>query len=357
MAKENLNGSEGRWYPSGAALKALKEHLGVWIKDRWRYERCLRSRSRAYLSLSNRYESLSQAPDGSGYACRWRYTSRLHAPGLQPDLGLRLLKRCLSDAPIKRQASPPPGDGRPQISVMIGHRGLSRLPLLLATIESLAAQEAIALEVLVIEQAPQVEIAEALPRWVRHIHAPLADASAPYNRSQTFNIGAAHARSPVLLLHDNDMLVPSGYTRRILEKIGSGFEVVNPKRFIFYLSEHHTLDLLCDNAELHSHPSEAIVQNLEAGGSMAITSKTYAAIGGMDEGFVGWGGEDNEFWDRCLTRPTWVWGYEPIVHLWHAGQPLKHTSDNPNIRRAREVMGQSAQQRIARLLHQRALSA
>jgi hypothetical protein len=91
------------------------------------------------------------------------------------------------------------------------------------------------------------------------------------------------------------------------------------------------------------------VQNLEAGGSLAITSAAFAAIGGMDEEFVGWGGEDNEFWDRCLTRPTWTWGYEPIVHLWHPSQPLKGQADNPNLVRCRQVMERSPEVRITAL--------
>jgi hypothetical protein len=114
--------------------------------------------------------------------------------------------------------------------------------------------------------------------------------------------------------------------------------------------------LLAGKASFDSHPAEAIVQNLEAGGSMAITKQAYEEIGGMDEGFVGWGGEDNEFWDRCLTRPTWTWGYEPIVHLWHPSQPLKGQADNPNLVRCRLVMEQSPEQRIV-ALGQRRLAA
>jgi GT2 family glycosyltransferase len=153
----------------------------------------------------------------------------------------------------------------------------------------------------------------------------------------------------VLLLHDNDMLVPAGYCRRLLERIARGYAVVNPKRFIFYLDEDHSARVLAGSEDYAERPAEAIVQNLEAGGSMAITAAAYAAIGGMDEGFIGWGGEDNEFWDRCLTRPTWIWGYEPIVHLWHRGQPLKHRRDNPNLDRARGLMQRPALERIAAL--------
>ena len=331
----------------------LREQLGVWLKDRWRWERALRSGSRRYLALTNRRETLEAAPDGSGYACRWTHTSSLHAPRLQPKLGQRLLGRALADAPIGRCSAPPVGEGAPELSVLIGHRGLERLPLLLATLDSLAAQEGVNLECLVIEQDHQPRIAASLPDWVRHLHAPLPDREAPYNRSHTFNAGARAARAPVLLLHDNDMLVPRGYARRLLERIAAGYEVVNPKRFVFYLCQLHSQAVLAEGASFDQQPAEVIVQNLEAGGSMAITRRAYCQLGGMDEAFSGWGGEDNEFWDRCLTLPTWIWGYEPIVHLWHPGQPLKGQRDNPNLDRARNLLRLSPQERILQLRQRR----
>lgn len=326
-----------------------KEWLGVWLKERLRYEWLLRRPAPAHLAIANRDELLEAAPDGLGQRCLWRHTSRLHAPRLQPPLGTRLLHRCLEEAPIRRRSAPGWEDGPPELSVLIGHRGSERLPLLLATLNSLAAQEDVRLECLVIEQDSEPRIANRLPPWVRHIHGPLSDPTAPYNRSHTFNLGARQAHAPVLLLHDNDMLVPAGYARRLLERIARGYAVVNPKRFVFYLDEVHSARVLAGSQDYAERPTEAIVQNLEAGGSMAITAEAYAAIGGMDEGFVGWGGEDNEFWDRCLTRPTWTWGYEPIVHLWHRGQPLKHQQDNPNLERARAVMQRPALERIASL--------
>jgi hypothetical protein len=326
-----------------------REQLGVWLKDRWRWERALRSPSRRYLSLANRSETLEPAPDGEGFACCWTYTSRLHASQVQPRLAQRLLGRCLGDAPIGRRPAPTPFNGTPQISVLIGHRGTERLPLLLATLESLADQEEVTLECLVIEQDTTPRIGAALPAWVRHIHAPLAEPEAPYNRSNTFNVGAGAARSPVLLLHDNDMLVPRGYARRILQRMGNGYAVVNPKRFIFYLHQQHSQAVLNHGAAYDEVPADYIVQNLEAGGSMAITADAYKRLGGMDEEFRGWGGEDNEFWDRCLTLPTWIWGYEPIVHLWHLSQPLKGEGDNPNLERARSLMRRPTRERIEHL--------
>ncbi|MCT0225910.1 glycosyltransferase family 2 protein [Synechococcus sp. CS-1328] len=327
----------------------MREWLGVWIKDRWRYERALRSSGRRYLGLANRRERLDPAPDGSGFACRWEFTSHLHAPKIQPRLGQRLLRRCLNDAPIRRSPQSPLLDDQPQVSVLIGHRGLDRLPLLLVTLESLAAQTDVAFECVVIEQDEHPQIGPLLPGWVRHMHTPPARPDAPYNRSRAFNAGALEARAPVLLLHDNDMLVPCGYLQRILPKVELGYQVVNPKRYVFHLSELHTTAVLNTAAALDEWPAESIVQNLEAGGSVAITRQAFWEIGGMDEAFEGWGGEDNELWDRCQTLRCWNWGYEPIVHLWHRRQLLKHAARNPNLDLVRKRLAEDRHLRIDRL--------
>ncbi|MEB3199689.1 MAG: galactosyltransferase-related protein [Synechococcaceae cyanobacterium] len=328
----------------------MREWLGVWLKDRWRYERALRSGEHGWLALRNRHDQLEPAPDGLGFDCRWTFTSDLHAARIQSSLARRVWRQALASAPIERAPQPPAAaEDPPQLSVVIGHRGLERLPLLLATLESVAAQTGIALECLVVEQDEPSRIGSALPSWVRHIPAPLSDPQAAYNRAHAFNVGAAAARAPVLLLHDNDMLIPREYGKRLLARLARGYDIINPKRFVFYLCCQDSEAVLAREIPLRDLRPAEIVQNLEAGGSFAIRRSTYAELGGMDEGFVGWGGEDNEFWDRCLTRPTWTWGYEPLLHLWHAPQPLKDQHANPNVERYRQRLQIPAEQRIREL--------
>jgi len=304
-------------------LAYLRKLTGVFIKDMLRYQRSLGKANGSYLTLCNRNELLEPAPDGSGYRCDWQWASDLHAPKVLPVLGRWLMKRALADHPIRRLPQPEQRSGNPEVSFTIGHRSMARLPHLLLTLESIAGQQGVGIECIVVEQETEAQLAGHLPSWVRHIHTPPPAADMPYCRSWAFNVGVQHARGELLVLHDNDMLVPADYAARLLERVDAGYDVVNLKRFIFYLSSAHTEAYFAGHAGLFDQPPEAITQNLEAGGSVAITAAAYDRIGGMDESFIGWGGEDNEFWERAQTLKVWPYGCLPLVHLWHPVQPGK----------------------------------
>lgn len=323
--------------------------LRALITEAPRYGRALAEPSGAWTRLSNRHETLEPAPQGGpGYRCLWSWTSDLDAARALPGLGRRLMTRALAEHPISRatrlQQTEPPA-----ITFVIGHRGMARLPHLLATLESIAAQQGPAIECVVVEQSEEPEAAPHLPAWVRHVHTPPPRPDMPYSRAWAFNIGALHARSPYLVLHDNDMLVPTGYARALLSHLADGWDVVNLKRFIFYLDRVHTEAVLSGSASLTAHAPEAITQNLEGGGSLAITAEAFQRIGGLDESFLGWGGEDNEFWERAQTLRVWHWAYLPIVHLWHSPQPGKQDPANPTLALFRARSAVPVQARIEAL--------
>jgi GT2 family glycosyltransferase len=145
------------------------------------------------------------------------------------------------------------------------------------------------------------------------------------------------------------MIVPTSYCYDILKLIEEGYQALNTKRFVFYLSEEDTKRVQTSLESINSSVPLYIVQNLEAGGSMAITKEAYFDIGGMDEDFVGWGGEDNEFWRRCSHLKRWIWGFTPIIHLWHESQPLKRNTKNENVERARMLENVTIEDRIREL--------
>ncbi len=300
--------------------------------------------------LRNRRERLQPAPAGRpGVACDWLWTSDLHVARALPWVGRWILRRALATWPIGCRDAPAASAGPPQVAFVIGHRGRAREAHLLLTLTALAAQEGASIECIVVEQGPLPEVRDRLPGWVRYQHTPVAE-SAPYNRAWALNVGARLARAPLLIFHDNDMLVPRRYAAEHCRWLEAGFEVMNLKRLIFYLGQEPTEEILAaGRLEGHDQPNQ-IMQNAQAGGSLAITAEALEAIGGLDEGFSGWGGEDNEFWERACTRRVWPWGYLPLVHLWHVPQPEKRTGEvAPGQQRYRDLTQRPTAGRIADL--------
>ena len=330
-------------------MATVRTTLGVILKDIYRYVPAIFLPGQGYLRICNRSERLRRSPDGSGYVCDWRWTSDLHAPKFIPALGRLLMKKALADHSVTLADAAPLGVTPPEVSFIIGHRGMSRLPHLLATLRSIAAQRGAAVECIVVEQDVISQLGPHLPIWVRLVHTPPPSSDMPYCRSWAFNIGARHARSAVLVLHDNDLLVPMDYAAHLVNRVLQGYEVVNLKRFIFYLTQAHTEAVFDGRAGLSDSAPDVIVQNTEGGGSIAITRVGFDQIGGMDESFIGWGGEDNEFWERAQTVRMWPWGNLQLVHLWHAAQPGKLDTEHHTALHYRDLEKINPRARIARL--------
>lgn len=330
-------------------LNKVFKAWSVLVQDWLKYE--ISRDSLRYLRIRNRMEKLSAGPISNSYACLWPYTSRLKVIEEWPYIGNYLLRRVVRDNEFKFADYRDTSDTS-DISIIIGHRGLERIDLLLTTIKSLAAQREARIECIVVEQDSIIRIQSYLPEWVRYIFQRTDGGKGNYNRSAAFNLGARSAQGGVLLLHDNDMIVPTSYCYDILKLIEEGYQALNTKRFVFYLSEEDTKRVQTSLESINSSVPLYIVQNLEAGGSMAITKEAYFDIGGMDEDFVGWGGEDNEFWRRCSHLKRWIWGFTPIIHLWHESQPLKRNTKNENVERARMLENVTIEDRI-RVLRER----
>jgi len=184
---------------------------------------------------------------------------------------------------------------------------------------------------------------------VRYIHTPLPRPDLPYCRSWTFNVAARAASSDVLILHDGDFLVPQCYAAEAFARVRDGFHFADLKRFLFYLDAADARRAEAGVPLRRLHPI-TVVQNLQGGGSVVAARDAYLAIGGFDESFVGWGGEDNDFWDRASSvERIFDFGYLPFIHLHHEAQPGK-IGGTAAKERYRELESIPPAERIARLL-------
>jgi hypothetical protein len=306
------------------------------------WPRFLRHLPGACVRICNRRERLEY--DGRGARCDWHFTSTLHLADVHPFAGRWLMARALRDWPIILSDSPPAEQGLPEVSFIIGHRGTERVPHLLSTLGSIAGQEGCRIECIVVEQSASRQVEKHLPPWVHYNHQPIEDGT-PYNRAATFNRGATLARGSTLILHDNDMLVPARYAAESLARIREGAMFADLKRFIFYLATKDSVSLLAGQNVRATTAS--VVQNLR-GGSIVAERTAYDAIGGFDEAFVGWGGEDNDFWDRAeTTGRVYSFGYLPIIHIEHPPQGEKLDRGNaPAVLRYEELRAIDPRERI-----------
>lgn len=323
---------------------SLRQRLGALLYDWPRYRRAIRSGG--WPLLHNRDETVTT--DGRGVRCEWTFSSDIHVAKVFPSTGRRLMRLAFAQWPVSLRDEPEVQPGSPDLTFIIGHRGSDRLPHLLATLRSIAGQKDASIECIVVEQSQPREVEKTLPPWVRYLHLPPPDSDLPYCRSWAFNAAARLARGRILVLHDNDMLVPARYAAELVERGREGWQFFDLKRFVFYLTAEQTAEFF--SGDLRTDLATTIVQNLK-GGSIAATREAYFDIAGFDESFVGWGGEDNDFWDRAAVGgKVYEFGYLPLIHLFHEPQEGKRRGrEAPAVRRYYEIRSIPPQQRIATL--------
>ncbi|MGH9419052.1 MAG: glycosyltransferase family 2 protein, partial [Thermoanaerobaculia bacterium] len=225
-----------------------------------------KGRPEPWLTIRNRRETI--ATNDRGVQCLWRFASEVHIGKVFPSTAARLMRKSLTRWPVTMRDFPAAMSGPPRLSFLIGHRGIDRLPHLLATLRCIAGQSGVGVECIVVEQSIEPEIERFLPSWVRYIHTPLPRPDLPYCRSWAFNVAARQARSDILVMQDNDVLIPERYASEAVQRIKEGWSFVDLKRFLFYLDDAATLRVFVTGAAPRGVAALA-VQNLDGGSVIA----------------------------------------------------------------------------------------
>lgn len=255
-------------------------------------------------------------------------TSTLHVCDVFPGIGARLLRVAARQWSFSSAAEVSFSEN-PDVSFIIPFRGEDRTEQLHAVIRSIAGSGA-GVECIVVEQDESRRL-ESLPGNTRYLHLPHPKGDTRWHKCFAMNEGARHAKGRILVFHDGDLVVPNRYLeelRRLFDVAGN--DVAFPQRFLFYLDAlaSRSIQMARGHCELSTIVPARITQNW-VGGTVAIRSEAFWAIGGFDERFVGWGGEDLEFYDRCQTLRGFFHGYLPFLHLWH---PYQKGKKNPEAR-------------------------
>ncbi|HPT17605.1 MAG TPA: glycosyltransferase [Kiritimatiellia bacterium] len=319
-----------------------KRKLGCWLHERWRMELVLRAPGLArrlgleWADLCNRHERIEKISDGVGRICRWQDSSFLTACRLFPATGARLLRHVWRG----RAAGP-----ASPVSVILPVRGEERREAVAFVVETLRRMAGAESEILVCEHDVAPRYARDWPRGVRHLFAPAA-ADEAFNKSKAMNAGARAARNPILILLDADAVPSPDFLARAVECLDRGWEAVRPLRFLFLLDAADSREFMRQGSPAAIREVAFVHQN-NPGLVAVVRRETYVAIGGHDERFAGWGGEDLEFLDRLRTRQLYPGSFLPAIHLWHPPAPQK-LNGHRNNELLRRVMAEATESRVAR---------
>jgi glycosyltransferase involved in cell wall biosynthesis len=316
------------------SLAPFKRWLGCWVNERWRTELALSSLGQRFnfgwRDLCNRHERVEPGDDAGARYVATEYTSYLTVARMFPRVGGRLAAKCFEEHPLPTLSAPElQRCQHPRISIVLPVGGSARLPGFRCVLAALANQSLRALEIIVVEHSVTPDYAVAVPEEVRYEHVPMAGPNEEFNKSMLLNRGVALARAPLVLLHDADILVPRDYLEQALRRIDAGFEAVRPLRLLFYLDSIQSRGLIASGNFATNVDVPVVTQNFQ-GGSTLLVRDVYGAIGGHDERFRGWGGEDLEFLERLQTRKLFKGGIMPGLHLWHEPGPKKASGDRNN---------------------------
>ncbi len=333
----------------------LRTMLGCWWHERWDAERVLLgdwvpTKPKSWLDLRNRGEQLLQDDQTGGRLCQWSDSSPLTAAKVFPDLGRRLFRHVNKQWPMLLDSPTITRSDNPDVSVIIAIGGTDRLKQFQLSLRSVLCQRDASFEVIIVEQSSEPRLGDTLPEHVVYCHQQV-EPSAAFNKSRALNGGADLARGGVLAIHDGDFLLPSHYLASCLSRLQDAAGL-RPVRWVIHFDEATTSTIFQTHCIPDRPQVESILQNTP--NPMLCRKSAYHEIGGHDESFVGWGGEDLEFLSRLRTLPMLEGGFLPVAHLWHP--PAKNkTSGDRNQSLQDQRLSQSPEERITRLTsnHQR----
>lgn len=146
----------------------------------------------------------------------------------------------------------------------------------------------------------------------------------PFNKSRAVNRAAAAAGDwDVAVIADADMLVPHDQVRRCAQMVHRTGRAAHPFSLLHRLSAHGTDAILNGSATNWSQHAQSSHPKVP-GGVIVVPRRLWDAVGGMDERFVGWGGEDGALKTSCRVLGDGIDQVDGEAwHLWHPPAPTR----------------------------------
>lgn len=128
-----------------------------------------------------------------------------------------------------------------------------------------------------------------------------------FARAYAFNRAVEQCHHEIIFLCDADFSVP-WHLPVLTHRMTLGKAIWFP--IVFYLYKH------CPD---FYHPNHGEWMQWGGKGLVACKKSDFKQIGGLNESFVTWGQEDDEFWERCYKNGNWIVRNRErgLLHHWH----------------------------------------
>lgn len=182
-----------------------------------------------------------------------------------------------------------------------------------------------------VQQVPNVDIVVVECDETRHvpelanIRHEFLQYSGPFNKSWAMNIGFTLTHAPVVAFGDADLIAPHKAITTSIRATLQRFGAAKPFGRVMDLPHEHTTafleegtlpDAVITTEELIREDGEDLPY---CGGLFMIRRELFKEIGGYDERFSGWGGEDDALSIKLRRRGVelGIMSGEVAYHLWH----------------------------------------
>lgn len=159
----------------------------------------------------------------------------------------------------------------------------------------------------------------------------------PFNKSWGLNVGFRHGAHAWLAFADADIVLGDAWPG-VIEHLGKGYQAIKPYRRLIDLDAAESarvrggdFDFVPDRGGATPNREGAGERIVFAGGVFLIARAAFVRLGGWDERFRGWGGEDDAFSYRLerARLPALELDARPALHLAHP-RPRATTFEQPH---------------------------
>lgn len=122
-----------------------------------------------------------------------------------------------------------------------------------------------------------------------------------FNRSEARNNGVKKCNSDIIMVVDADNYISKNQIEKSIDILKNKNSIIRPFNSIHYLNEEATERFYRSPKKFtvkendHTYMIPEMISPYNSGGAYILKKQMWEKVGGMDEGFIGWGVEDSAF--------------------------------------------------------------